>query len=45
MLADIGYHDFDSHNPHAHIMLTVREVDADGFGKKRWEWNKRQTLE
>ena len=45
MIADIGYHDFDSHNPHAHIMLTMREVDADGFGKKRREWNKRQVLE
>ena len=45
MIADIGYHDFDSHNPHAHIMLTMRDVDADGFGKKRREWNKRQALE
>ena len=35
MIADIGYHDFDSHNPHAHIMLTMRDVDDDGFGKKR----------
>ena len=45
MIADIGYHDFDSHNPHAHIMLTMRGVDEDGFGKKRREWNKRQALE
>ena len=45
MIADIGYHDFDSHNPHAHIMLTMRSVDEDGFGKKRREWNKRQVLE
>ena len=45
MIADIGYHDFDSHNPHAHIMLTMRDVDADGFGKKRREWNKRQAIE
>ena len=45
MIADIGYHDFESHNPHAHIMLTMREVDAEGFGKKRREWNKRQVLE
>ena len=45
MVADIGYHDFDSHNPHAHIMLTMREIDAEGFGKKRREWNKRQALE
>ena len=45
MIADIGYHDFESHNPHAHIMLTMRSVDADGFGKKRREWNKRRLLE
>ena len=45
MIADIGYHDFDSHNPHAHIMLTMRSVDEDGFGKKCREWNKRQALE
>ena len=45
MIADIGYHDFDSHNPHAHIMLTMRDVDAEGFGKKRRDWNKRQVLE
>ena len=45
MIADIGYHDFESHNPHAHIMLTMRSVDEDGFGKKRREWNKRQAIE
>ncbi len=45
MIADIGYHDFDSHNPHAHIMLTMRDVDQDGFGKKRREWNQRQALD
>ena len=45
MIADIGYHDFDSHNPHAHIMLTMRSVDEEGFGKKRREWNKRQAIE
>lgn len=45
MIADIGYHDFDSHNPHAHIMLTMRSVDEDGFGKKQRDWNKRQAIE
>ena len=45
MIADIGYHDFDSPNPHAHIMLTMRSVDEDGFGKKRREWNQRQALD
>ena len=44
MVADIGYHDFDSHNPHAHIMLTMRSVDQEGFGKKKREWNKRPAI-
>ena len=44
MIADIGYHDFDSHNPHAHIMLTMRSVDAEGFGKKERQWNKRNAV-
>ena len=45
MIADIGYHDFDSHNPHAHIMLTMREVSKEGFGKKQRAWNKRAQLQ
>ncbi len=45
MIADICYHDFNSHNPHAHIMLTMRSVDEDGFGKKQREWNKREQLQ
>ena len=45
MIADIGYHDFNSHNPHAHIMLTMREVNEDGFGKKNRTWNKRAQLQ
>jgi len=45
MIADIGYHDFDSHNPHAHIMLTMRSVDEKGFGKKQRDWNKREAIE
>lgn len=44
MIADIGYHDFDSHNPHAHIMLTMRSVDEEGFGKKKREWNRRDAV-
>ena len=45
MIADIGYHDFSSHNPHAHIMLTMRVVSEEGFGKKQREWNKREQLQ
>lgn len=44
MIADIGYHDFDSHNPHAHIMLTMRSVNEEGFGKKKREWNRRDAV-
>ena len=37
VVADIGWHNFDgvgSTNPHAHIMLTVRSVENEGFGKR-----------
>ena len=44
MIADIGYHDFNSHNPHAHIMLTMRSVNQEGFGKKQRQWNKRDAV-
>ena len=44
MIADIGYHDFESHNPHAHIMLTMRTVDENGFGKKERRWDKREEM-
>ena len=30
MCADLAIHDTDGHNPHAHIMLTVRPLDANG---------------
>lgn len=29
----------ESENPHVHIMLTMREVTAAGFGNKNREWN------
>lgn len=45
MIADVCYHDFDSNNPHAHIMLTMRSVDADGFGKKQRQWNHKSEIE
>ena len=28
--ADVAIHDTDGHNPHAHILLTVRPLDQDG---------------
>ncbi len=30
MCADFAIHDTDGHNPHAHILLTVRPMEADG---------------
>ncbi len=45
MVADIAFHHLDSHNPHAHILLTMREITANGFGKKNREWNRKELLE
>ncbi|WP_233978952.1 MobQ family relaxase [Pectobacterium versatile] len=39
MIADIAFHDLDSNNPHAHVMLTLKPITADGFGKKERSWN------
>lgn len=30
MCADFAIHDTDGHNPHAHILLTVRPLEVDG---------------
>lgn len=38
MLADIALHDKPG-NPHAHILLTLRELTPEGFGAKRRDWN------
>lgn len=39
MVADIAIHRDDTNNPHAHIMLTMRNLDQGGFGKKNRDWN------
>lgn len=39
MIADVAIHHDHPENPHAHIMLTMRDISADGFGKKNREWN------
>ncbi len=44
MIADIAFHDLDSHNPHAHVMLTMREVTPTGFGNKVREWNNKENI-
>ena len=48
MVAGIAIHEPDDRNqmkqPHAHIMLTMRNLEPDGFGKKRRDWNDRSLL-
>ncbi|MDR0374052.1 MAG: MobA/MobL family protein [Nitrososphaerota archaeon] len=39
MIADFSIHDKKDGNPHAHIMLTFRDVTPDGFGLKNTTWN------
>lgn len=39
MIADISIHKDDKANPHAHVMLTMRTIDENGFGKKNRDWN------
>ena len=38
MVADIALH-AKTGNPHAHILLTLRDVQPEGFGAKRRDWN------
>lgn len=46
MIADYSIHD-KAGNPHAHIMLTLRELSAEGhgFGAKRRDWNSPALIE
>ncbi|KZX96349.1 MULTISPECIES: MobA/MobL family protein [unclassified Sulfitobacter] len=49
MVADIALHapgrEGDERNHHAHILLTTREVDTEGFTTKNRDWNKVEVLE
>ena len=44
MVADLGVHLDNPHNPHAHILLTTRRLTADGFGPKERSWNDKREL-
>ena len=48
MIADLAIHEpnkaGDERNHHAHIMLTMREVSPEGFGKKVRAWNDREVI-
>lgn len=43
MIADVAVHEGKARDgfgqPHAHVMLTMRELTGDGFGKKERSWN------
>lgn len=43
MIADVAVHESKARDgfgqPHAHVMLTMREMTGDGFGKKDRSWN------
>lgn len=45
MVADIAFHHLNGQNPHAHILLTLREWQGGGFGLKRRDWNERALCE
>jgi ATP-dependent exoDNAse (exonuclease V) alpha subunit len=49
MVADIGVHCPKARDggeaPHAHVLLTLRPIEGEGFGQKAREWNDRQLLE
>ena len=44
MCVDFAIHDKNRGNPHAHIMLTMRELTPKGFGKKARGWNDRKNV-
>lgn len=46
MIADVCIHKDNPENPHAHIMLTMREFDSkkNGFGNKNRDWNEQSLI-
>ncbi|HCR1916842.1 TPA: MobA/MobL family protein [Enterobacter kobei] len=38
------HNDKDNKNPHAHVMITTREITLSGFGKKVRAWDEEKTL-
>ena len=49
MIADLNVHwdmaEAGTPKPHAHVMLTMRSVDENGFGPKVREWNRTEMVE
>lgn len=48
MIADVCFHNDlmrdGNRQPHAHVMLTLREVNKEGLGKKVRDWNDKERL-
>jgi Ti-type conjugative transfer relaxase TraA len=44
MVVDFSLHLDNPQNPHAHLLLTTRNLTADGFGLKRRDWNAKTEL-
>jgi Ti-type conjugative transfer relaxase TraA len=47
MIADLNFHNGHSGRegqPHVHVMLTMRRITPDGFGKKSRSWNDKNLL-
>jgi len=49
MIADVNVHwdvgEDGMSKPHAHVMLTMRSVDENGFGQKVRDWNRTEMVE
>jgi Ti-type conjugative transfer relaxase TraA len=49
MIADLNVHwnrtEDGTSKPHAHVMLTMRSVDENGFGQKVRDWNRTEMVE
>lgn len=45
MVADIAIHHAHCDNPHTHILLTTRDLTAQGFGPKNRDWNRKERLQ
>jgi Ti-type conjugative transfer relaxase TraA len=44
MIVDFAIHRDNPDNPHAHVMLSLRDIGEDGFGLKNRDWNEVSAL-
>src|SRR5258708_12827136 len=44
MVADFSVHEDDPNNPHAHVLLPMREVTPDGFAHTFQTWTPKPNL-